>query len=249
MTGEAPELGKTGEPTAPTGGREVSLRTAVVIFGAVVLTVAVAGSVIGYRFFWTPRQPSQAEMAAARWEAEARRDPKSVVAWTEWGVALYEKGERQEAIEKLSRALQLEPRAARARYYLGVAYIDEGRYDDAINVLKDILTRDINNPLVFTQIARAYEGKKDYKTALQNLDYIIEFIDPSLTEVHYERGVVLEKMGKRTEAIAAYRKSASLDPEYKPAADALRRLGQKVPRPEDVLPGAPPVFHGGAGKR
>ncbi len=248
MTGEAPETGRGPEPGLPSQGREVSLRTGVAIFLAVVLAVAVAGSAIGYRFFWTPRQPSQADVAIARWQAEAEKDPKSIVAWTEWGVALYEKGQRQEAIEKLSRAVQLEPRAARARYYLGAAYIDEGRYDEAIKVLKEILTRDINNPLVFTQIARAYEGKKDYQTALQNLDYIIEFIDPSLTEVHYQRGEVLEKMGKRAEAIEAYRKSASLDPEYKPAADALRRLGQKVPRPEEVLPGAPPVFHGGTGK-
>lgn len=246
MAEETPVMGDGG---AAGRGREVSLRTALLIFFAVVLSVAVAGSAIGYRFFWTPRQPSQAEVAVARWQAEAQKDPKSVVAWTEWGVALYEKGERPQAIEKLTRAVELEPRAARARYYLGVAYIDEGRYDEAIKVLKDILTRDINNPLVFSQIARAYEGKKDYKTALQNLDYIIEFIDADLTEVHYQRGEVLEKMGKRAEAIEAYRRSASLDPEYKPAADALRRLGQKVPRPEDVLPGAPPVFHGGSGKR
>lgn len=232
-----------GEDARPGAEREVSLRTAVVVVLTAVLLVAGVGTAIGYRVFWERSlQPSQVDVAIARWQAEVSKNPKSLVGWTELGVALYEKGQIDQAEEKLRKALSLDKNAARARYYLGIVYIDKGRFDEAIAEFKEILKRDINNPLVFSQMAKAYDGKKDYQNALKNLDYIIEFIDPSLTEVHYQRGEVLEKMGRQKEAIEAYRKAASFDPDYEPAQEALKRLGVKPPKPEEVLPGGPGVF-------
>lgn len=229
------------------GGREISLGAAVLIVAAAILLVAGIGTAIGYRFFWERNlQPPRVDMELARWEAEARRNPNSVAAWTEWGVVLYQKGQLAEAESRLKKALSLDPNADRARFFLAAVHVEQGRYDQAISELKEILKRDIRNPFVYMELSKAYEGKKDLAGALRNVDYIIEYLDPALSDVHFRRGELLEKMGRKKEAIDAYKRAASFDPEFKPARDALRRLGVKPPEPSEVLPGAPVVgFHGG----
>ncbi len=222
------------------GQKGLPLGLAVVIFVAVVGLVAAAGTAIGYRFFWErSTTPSKQEIDRARWEAEIKRSPNNALAWTELGVVFYDKGDLVQAESHLRKALELEPEANRARYYLGLVLIKQENYDEAEKVLREILRRDAGNPLVFTQLANVYAGKKDYKKALEMLDYIIAYIDPYLTDVHYQRGEVLEKMGRKQEAIAAYQRAASFDPEFKPARDALKRLGVKPPEiPKDPMANA-----------
>lgn len=224
----------------PQGQKGLPLGLAIGIFVVVVGLVAAAGTAIGYRFFWErSASPSKQDVDQARWEAEIKKSPKNALGWTELGVVLYDKGDLAQAEANLRKALQLEPEANRARYYLGLVLIKQQKYDEAQKVLSEILRRDAGNPLVFTQLANVYVGKKDYKKALEMLDYIIEYIDPYLTDVHYQRGEVLEKMGRKQEAIAAYQRAASFDPEFKPARDALKRLGVKPPEiPKDPMANA-----------
>lgn len=223
----------------PEGDRQkgLPLGVAIAIFLLVVGGVAAAGTVIGYRFFWERNlTPSKQERDQARWEAEVKRSPRNALAWTELGVVFYDKGDMRQAEAHLRKALELEPEANRARYYLGLVLIKQENYDEAERVLREILSRDAGNPLVFSQLATVYAAKKDYKKALEMLDYIIAYIDPYLTDVHYQRGEVLEKMGRKEEAIASYKRAASFDPEFKPAREALKRLGVKPPEvPQDPL--------------
>lgn len=207
------------------------------VFIVFVVIVFSVGTTIGFRFFWEQNQaPSRLDMEQAQWEFELKRSPQSVPALTELGAIMYQKGELDEAEKYLQRALKKEPKADRARYFLGMTYIQQEKFNEAEKALRDILGRDINNPLVYTQLAKVYVGKKDYKLALQQVDYVIEYIDPSLTEVHFQRGEVLEKMGQKTKAIEAYKKAASFDSEFKPARDALKRLGVQPPAPLDARP-------------
>lgn len=219
-----------------TAQRDLSLRSAILIFIAIFLLLVGLGTALGYRFFWDRNtQPSRLDVEEARWQAEVKRDPKSAVNWTELGVVLYNKGRLAEAEQALKKALAIEPKANRARYHLGVVYLEQQRYDQAEKELREILKRDMDNPLVFSQLAKVYAGKGDYQQALKMVDYIIKYIDPALTDIHFQRGEILEKMGKRNEAIKAYKQAASFDPEFQPARDALKRLGEKPPEAKDVL--------------
>lgn len=222
------------------GDRTVSLPVALLIFLGVITALAGVGSAVGYRYFWGGGVATQLDAERARWEAETKRTPSDPVAWTELGIVLHKRGDLGGAEKALQAALNLESQADRARYFLGMVYIDEGKYPEAEAAFREILKRDIGNPLIFYQLARVEMGREDYKKAQEHLDYIIEYIDPALTEVHYLRGEALEKSGNKVEGIEAYKKAANLDPNYQPARDSLQRLGIKPPQVEDVIwPGEP----------
>ncbi len=215
--------GSAGKSRVPLGERELPLSLAITVFLGAVLSVAAVATAIGYRYFWTPKSLPRLEAEKARWEEETRKSPADPAAWTELGVVLYKKKDLAGAEKALRKAVELEPRADRARYFLGMVYLERKDYDRAEAAFREILKRDIGNPLVFYRLAEVELGRKNYEKALQQLDYINEYIDSSLREVHWLRGVVLEQMGKRNEAIEAYRRSAALDPDYEP------------PRPEEVV--------------
>ncbi len=206
----------------------IPLALAMGIFLAVVLGVTAFGMAIGYRFFWG-HETARPDVMRTRWEAVIRA-PRDALGWTELGVALYERENLTQAEKNLLKALELDPAAARAAYYLGMVYLKEEKYDDAIRVLREITRRDAANPLAFMQLAKAYIGKKDYQQALEMLDYLVQYVDPYFIPAHYERGQVLEMMGRRQDAIAAYRRVEAMDPEFLPAAEALRRLGAPLSR-------------------
>ncbi|CDK29457.1 unnamed protein product [Kuraishia capsulata CBS 1993] len=61
--------------------------------------------------------------------------PDDALSWNRLGASLANSNRPEEAIEAYSRALQLNPNFVRARYNLGVSYINMGMYDDAIEHL------------------------------------------------------------------------------------------------------------------
>ena len=81
--------------------------------------------------------------------------------------------------------------------------------------------------------ARAEMARREYDqgrsarsaaTALSHYDAASR-LDPSRPEPHNARGLVLLYDGKRPEARAAFERALSVDPEYAPAAENLRKLG------------------------
>lgn len=69
------------------------------------------------------------EEAVKRFEQARRRNPAAAEAWAGLGTSLVRLGRTSEGIEKLQRAIALEPGLAEAHYVLGLAYRASG--DDA----------------------------------------------------------------------------------------------------------------------
>jgi tetratricopeptide (TPR) repeat protein len=63
-----------------------------------------------------------------------------------------------------------------------------------------------------------------YDEALAQLTESIR-LDPVNPEAHHNQGAILERQGKRTEAVAAYRAALRYEPGYTPSREALQRLG------------------------
>ncbi len=68
--------------------------------------------------------------------------------------------------------------------------------------------------------AYAYEESGDLEEALRQCETIIQ-LAPGLAEAYNLRGVILDELGRKEEAIAAYREAVRLDPTFREAQENL----------------------------
>jgi tetratricopeptide (TPR) repeat protein len=68
--------------------------------------------------------------------------------------------------------------------------------------------------------AYAYEERDEFENALRECELAIQ-LAPGLAELHNLRGIVLEELGRKREAIAAYREAVRLDPAFREAQENL----------------------------
>ena len=71
--------------------------------------------------------------------------------------------------------------------------------------------------------AYGYEERGEYENALRECDAAIRS-DPNLPEAHSLRGVILEELERKDEAVEAYREALRLDPHFSSATKNLREL-------------------------
>src|SRR5512140_3842645 len=71
------------------------------------------------------------EEAAKAYEATINRWPNQYLAWTYWGETAYFRGDFKTAIERYSKAIELNPYDHIAYYFHADAYVATGRLDDA----------------------------------------------------------------------------------------------------------------------
>ena len=89
--------------------------------------------------------------------------------------------------------------------------------------------------------ASAYEARDDFENALQECEWAIG-LAPAWAEAHNLRGIVLDAMGRKEAALAAYRQALRLDPGFEEAqenlseAEAELRPAQSRDRPATPEP-------------
>jgi len=118
-------------------------------------------------------------------------------AYTNRGLAYYDKGEVERAIADFDKAIALNPKDAIAYTNRGLAYSEKGDYDSAIADYDKAIVLDPKLALAYTARGLAYEKKGEYDKAIA--DY--------------------------TQAIADYRKTLEIDPSDQNAKNNLKRLG------------------------
>lgn len=119
------------------------------------------------------------------------------------GVAYLLSGHEREAADELSRAATQTPRDARILTDLGVAL-----YDRATGIPHDP-----------AGLARALEVTDG---ALR--------LDPGLPEAHFNRALILERLGRRDDAVAAWRAFLAVERDEAWLGEGRRRLGSLVPK-------------------
>ena len=157
------------------------------------------------------------------------------------GLALFDLGRRDEAITELERVVQAGPNAVDAYLSLGTLYVEAGRYDDALKVLRQGSKIDSARPEIRIQMARAYRSKG----LLDSADAQLKLAAPKGTttlasslyqhqriefDLTLEQGIVKLKRGQLEAAASAFRKSLSMDPSHglanRYAAEAYLRQGR-----------------------
>lgn len=73
----------------------------------------------------------------------------------------------------------------------------------------------------------AHTSLQEYSEALKAFDTAKE-LEAKDSLLWANRGFVLEKMGRKQDAIASYQTAIQIDPNFKEVREALERLGKKV---------------------
>jgi tetratricopeptide (TPR) repeat protein len=123
---------------------------------------------------------------------------------------------------------KLDPAQGRTAYAL--LYLAEKKYPEALAALDEVLKDTPNDYEALYQLGRlaAITGDRldrGLATLRQCLTLTPPAGQPPHAAVHWRIGNILEKQGDKAAAKAAYEASLRVDPNFKSAADALKKLG------------------------
>lgn len=131
------------------------------------------------------------------------------------------------AEEYLTTAIQLEPKNINALYALAMLYQEIEQPDKATELYVRILEVDPQNKYAWHN--RGYMEMLLYEDYDNAIDFFTKAIDADnqYIEAHTNRGYAYELKGDRNNARICYKTALQIDPNYEPALEGIRRVGEK----------------------
>jgi tetratricopeptide (TPR) repeat protein len=136
-------------------------------------------------------------------------EPRLPLAHKKLGQALAALGRQGEANESFKEYLELEP--SKQAVALAVQHLASGRYDDAEELLREIIQEDPNNVDAMRYLAGAYFSRKDHLEDAEALLRRATQVAPDFVAAWALLGPVLMERDKFLDAIDAFEKATSLD--------------------------------------
>lgn len=131
------------------------------------------------------------------------------------------------AIKDFSRAIEIAPNSASAYQGRGLANGFAEAYDEAFSDLNRAIELDPRAAAVFAYRAYVYKQTNQPDVALKDVQTALK-LNADCAEALWVRGEIEEASGAADTAVADLRRSLELKPEWKPASDALTRLGANI---------------------
>ena len=170
---------------------------------------------------------NQADLAISVFKEALRRDPAFAKAYAGLGEAYLDKYEFTKDPEWISKArasceqaLKLRKGLIHALVVLGNIARVEGRYDEAISILRSILTQEPRNLEAWLHLARTYESKQALREAEAAYQKAVE-IQPSYPGAHQHLGSFFYKQGRYDEAMRSFKRASELAPDNYKALNNL----------------------------
>lgn len=176
--------------------------------------------------------------AAAKAEELAKTDRDRIAVWFTYGSVLERAKRYDEAEEKFSQVLQLDPENAAALNYLGYMLADlDRRIDDAHDMIQKALDIDPDNGAYLDSLGWVYYRQERYELAER---FLLRSLEQFNTDpvVHSHLGDVYFKLGKNAQAKTHWQRSleewerspkADRDPvEIKKVRDKLAQIETRV---------------------
>ena len=129
---------------------------------------------------------------------------------------LIEKGIWDEAYPYLKVAVEMNPGYAQGYNHLGIYYIRNKKYMEAINNFKKALQIDFDLTEAHYNLASLYMERKEYNMALSHFKEVI-LAKPNDYETYYFMGLCHIHLGLEKEAESFFAESFSLKPDYIPS--------------------------------
>jgi tetratricopeptide (TPR) repeat protein len=164
----------------------------------------------------------------------ADRYPKSPRLQVGLGMALYTRGNYDEAVKALLRGADLNPADARCYLFLSKAYDSSpGQAQDVIDRFRRFSELEPGNAKAFYYYAMSlWKGKRaeNADVDLHQIEALLKksvSLDPKLADAHLQLGNLYSAQNKYADAIPEYIRARELNPDL---ADAYYRLGQAYVR-------------------
>ena len=135
-----------------------------------------------------------------------------------------------EAFQELKRAVDLDGTYGEALHNLGVAYAEEGKWEEAVRLYKKALSVPAygNSDGAYHNLGWAYYNLNRLQEAEETFRLVLK-LQPNMASAHYLMGLVLLKMERRDEAKVEFRRAKELAPDTPfglAAQQHLKALGE-----------------------
>jgi tetratricopeptide (TPR) repeat protein len=106
---------------------------------------------------------------------------------------------------------------------LGIAYLNTGKFNEGLGILKEMLQRRPSDVNLLNMIAEAYYDAKKYDEAIDHWDQLL-ILDKTNASALYMIGLSFQKKGDKQKGMALCDKAIEMDP-------SLAKNKQKVQMP------------------
>lgn len=137
------------------------------------------------------------------------------------GDALYRERRFPEALAHYAKALQLQPRLARAHVNMGVIFAEEGAVPEAVSHFVSALVLDPASKEAHYNLAVALQGEGKAEEAMAQYREVLR-IDPADVMSRNNLGVALMRLGSCREATGQFTEALRIDPGFREARLNLR---------------------------
>lgn len=168
--------------------------------------VILAGLLLLARF-----QTSYWKDSLTLWTHDLACTPENSLALNALGLALFNQGKLDEAVQHYQRALQFEPENVECQNNLGAALFSQGKLDEAIQHYEQALQVNPNYAQAHYNLGLVLAARGNLPGAIQHFESAIQ-LDPDYAEAQDDLGASLAAQGKLTEAIQHYESAIQLNP-------------------------------------
>ncbi len=214
------------------------------------------------------------ESAARAFRDVVREEPTQAAAWSYYGIALAHLGRASEAEAALSRAIALAPRNGEAWFHLGVARSLREEWGEAVGAYRHAVALSPDDMVAWHRLGVALAESGDETAAAAAFERALVLsqevpsgesdraplsahrLDDHMEEAGEREGareakswldlaLSLLSLGDEEEAVAAYERAYTLDPDrarrslFRPML-RLVNAAAGGPEPSELLPGSPP---------
>jgi tetratricopeptide (TPR) repeat protein len=148
---------------------------------------------------------------------------------------LAEQNKNAPQAEDYLRAAAKLDRTGNGDYWLGTYLLEHKRYADAIVAFQDGISRNPDNSLNYYGVGQAAaQGKIQLQQGIQDLEKYLSMPHdwlpgtPTYKQAHYQLGMLYAVAGDKANEKAQYVAALNLDPDYKPARDALASVAASL---------------------
>ena len=140
-------------------------------------------------------------------------DDKIVQIYINLADLYYRQHEMLKAIEILQNGVYKIPNEPALRHYLARVYIDDSRYDIAIDQLDAVLEISPKNYDAYWDLGRVYFEMGVWDMAISNYERVLEFVDDNPL-IYYNVALAYEANDEVDKAISNHLKAISINPQF-----------------------------------